>query len=317
MEVNAHTNNMVLGAITVAKKAASLLGFLIGVLFWTSASADAYLSKTQPSPQDIWIDISGEITQRDLAFFRSHSKDFELKRLWVWLNSPGGDVAAAMEIGRIIRSVDGITHIPVNYRCYSSCALIFIAGIWRENGGKLGLHRPYFASAPPSREQIEKQAAIMRDTVKTYVEEMGITDNFFERIYNTDSSKIEILRGDQSQKIVPARDPVHDEIDTAEKAEGYGLTTSEYRKRDLLSDSSCPISFEHPRVKPTWYDCVQSIMWGISPEDYRSRSAKVKTSCGYSKSEAQLFYTTPQKDRRSLPFVTKHIACVVDIMSGK
>jgi hypothetical protein len=47
----------------------------------------------------------------------------------------------------------------------------------------------------------------MRDAVKTYVEEMGITDSFFERMYNTDRSNIEVLRGDQSQKIVPFRTP--------------------------------------------------------------------------------------------------------------
>ena len=189
----------------MAKKAASLLVFLIGVVFWTSASADAYLSSN--SPLRISIEITGDITKRDLAFFRSQSKDFKFKQLRVWLNSPGGDVMAAMEIGRIIRSVDGVTDIPLNKRCYSSCALIFIAGVKRFNYGELGLHRPYFASASLSREQIEKQAPIMRDAVKTYVEEMGITDSFFERMYNTDRSNIEVLRGDQSQKIVPFRDP--------------------------------------------------------------------------------------------------------------
>ena len=189
----------------MAKKAASPLVFLIGVVFWTSASADAYVNSN--SPLRISIEITGDITQRDVAFLTSQSKDFKFKQLRVWLNSPGGDVVAAMEIGRMIRSVDGVTDISLNKRCYGSCALIFIAGVKRFNYGELGLHRPYFASASLSREQIEKQAPIMRDAVKTYVEEMGITDSFFERMYNTDPSNIEVLRGDQSQKIVPFRDP--------------------------------------------------------------------------------------------------------------
>jgi ATP-dependent protease ClpP protease subunit len=131
----------VFGGILVAKRAASLLGFFIGVVFWTSASADAYLSKNQITDSDIEIDITGEITQRDVAFFRSLSKEFEFKQPTVRLNSPGGDVAAAMEIGRIIRSVDGSTRIESedgrleDGRCYSSCALIFIAGVWRNNYG--------------------------------------------------------------------------------------------------------------------------------------------------------------------------------------
>jgi hypothetical protein len=254
------------------------------------------------------IEITGDITQRDIAVFGSHSKDFEFKPLTVSLNSRGGDVAAAMEIGRIIRSVDGWTDIPLDKRCYSSCALIFISGVYRRNYGELGLHRPYFASAPLSREQIEKQMPLMQAAVRKYVEEMGITDSFFERMYNTDPSNIEILRGDQSQKIVPLRDPVYDETITANGAQWYGLTTSEYRKRVLMASSSCPVV--------EWL-CRESMMWGISPEDYLSRLGNVQASCGYSESELQLISATRLRDLDSLPFVAKHIACGVNIMSGK
>jgi hypothetical protein len=186
----------------VAKQAAGLLCVLIGIIFWTSASAEVQLGARYEN--FIQIVITGDITQRDLTFFReSRLKDFETKQLTVSLNSPGGDVLAAMEIGRFIRSVDGGTAIPDNARCYSSCALIFIAGVNRFNNGELGLHRPYFASAPLSREQIEKQMPLMRSAVKKYVEEMGITDSFFERMFNTDPSDMEILRSDQSEMIVP------------------------------------------------------------------------------------------------------------------
>jgi hypothetical protein len=124
------------------------LFFLIEVLFCASASAGAYLVNTGRSDR-LEIEISGEITQQDFAFVSSRSKEFEFKRrLSVYLNSPGGDVGVAMKIGRIIRSVDGETLIVAKARCYSSCALIFIAGVERFNIGELGLHRPYFAAAP-------------------------------------------------------------------------------------------------------------------------------------------------------------------------
>jgi hypothetical protein len=55
------------------EKAAGLLGLLIGIMFWTAASADAYLSNDQYPPDRIDIDISGEISQRDLVFSWSHS----------------------------------------------------------------------------------------------------------------------------------------------------------------------------------------------------------------------------------------------------
>jgi hypothetical protein len=278
------------------KAAASLIGFLIGVMFLTSASADAYLSANQFGPNSIDIDVSGEITQRDLAFFRLQSKEFESKQLGVWLNSRGGDVAAAMEIGRIIRSVDGWTHIPSGDRCYSSCALIFIAGVVRTNVGELGLHRPYFASAPLSRDQIEKQMPIMRAAVRKYVEEMGITESFLERMFNTDPSDINVLRGEESERIVPRTDPTYDEIITASAAQQFGLTTSEYRRRESLAQSCFTSQF-----KAKYPDCYDSTLWGLSPEVYRSRSAMVKTRCGISDSQMQVLHTTPRKDQRSLP----------------
>ena len=46
------------------------------------------------------------------------------------------------------------------------------------------------------REQIEKQMPLMRAAVRGYVEEMGITDSFFERMFNTEPSHMEILYGE-------------------------------------------------------------------------------------------------------------------------
>jgi ATP-dependent protease ClpP protease subunit len=279
----------------VTNKAAGLLGLLIGVICWTSASADAYLSNN-PISGGIDIAITGEITERDLAFFRSQSKDFEFKRLYVQLNSLGGDVAAAMEIGRIIRSVDSWTTIPVEARCYSSCALIFIAGVVRWNFGQLRLHRPYFAAAPPSREQIEKQMPVMRSAVKKYVEEMGI-----------------IYRGDKSEKIVPHTDPTYDEISTSQSAQMHGVTTSEYRRRESLAESCS--SFISSSMNDKFVDCYESIMWGLSPDVYRSRSAMVKMRCGgFWESEIN---ATPIKDRWSLPVVVRYYACKLNTMLGK
>jgi hypothetical protein len=43
--------------------------------------------------------------------FQNASKDFEYKELSVLLDSKGGDVSAAMQIGRLIRKYDGTTLI--------------------------------------------------------------------------------------------------------------------------------------------------------------------------------------------------------------
>jgi hypothetical protein len=83
------------------------------------------------------------------------------------LNSLGGDLDAAMLIGRIVRRIEGRTLVAHDARCFSSCALIYIAGVnrlvkWDLSGsGLIGLHRPYFASSPQRRETIERETPKM------------------------------------------------------------------------------------------------------------------------------------------------------------
>jgi hypothetical protein len=303
--------------ILVASRAASRVCFLIGLLSCTSAFAEAYRLTSSPIDEfEPRIVIRGQITQQDFAFFSSQVNEFKSKPLRVFLDSPGGDVDAAMKIGRIIRSADGETRIPLNRRCSSSCALIFISGVKRFNFGELGLHRPYFASAPLSNAQIEKQMPIMRSAVKEYVEEMGITGGFFERMFNTPPSEIDILRGDDSEKIVPEMDPTYEEIETSRQARWYGLTTSEYRKRDSLRES-CYILDSSGLITGLKYpECLESTLWGLSPATYRSRKAKADTRCGVSLSdtEKQLVEATPRKDRYSHPIYLQYLTCRVNVM---
>ena len=73
----------------------------------------------------------------------------------IWINSPGGNLFAGMQLGRIIRAHGASTHI-INSdtllpgECYSACALTFLGGVYRfnDNGARYGVHR---ASLPVDR----------------------------------------------------------------------------------------------------------------------------------------------------------------------
>jgi len=67
----------------VAKQAAGLLCVLIGIIFWTSASSSAEVQVGAVDEYFINIVIAGDITQQDVAFFRSSSKTFKTKLLHV------------------------------------------------------------------------------------------------------------------------------------------------------------------------------------------------------------------------------------------
>jgi hypothetical protein len=104
---------------------------------------------------DNWLPrivIDGPIsTGDDKRFFsvlneaKGRSTDWERYRT-VLLNSEGGDVAAAMSIGRMVREAQIVTAIHERSVCASACILILSGGVWRyaRDDTRLGLHRPYF-----------------------------------------------------------------------------------------------------------------------------------------------------------------------------
>jgi len=294
--------------------AVSILLFLVAPL---TARADV----SRPEDNGIYVTlwVTGTISEADAFQFELLSSKFEHKILSIFLNSRGGDVTAAMKIGRIVRKYDGWTVINGDNKCYSSCALIYIAGVDRNiNGrGELGLHRPYFAAAPQSREAIQKQVPIMLTTLKNYVAEMGVTDNFYQSMINTEPSAIMIYRAATIDKLVSATDPTYDEIGTANGARQHGITTGEYRRRSAEAFSGCFDAKGDLKKQKTFLACYEASMWGLSESVYREREAKKVTSCRFSVEQQAILEKTPIEQRNTLPFVEQIYECQRNIMLGR
>jgi len=222
-----------------------------------------------------------------------------------------------MAIGRLIRKYDGWTWI--NSKCYSSYALILIEGVIRTNAyGELGLHRPYLASALKSRERVEKQVPLMFSTIKTYINEMGITDNFYQQMVNTEPSKMVVYKNNEFTNLFPEHDPVFDEVVTAVEARRHRITTSEERKRDQDAKRCSTVAKGREEVV-----CGQAIRWGLSEGVYLERYAKSKKECWFSdkeqfsEEEKQSLDKTPYKLRLDHPFAVRLETCTRRIMVGR
>ena len=260
--------------------------------------------------------ISGTITENDAKAVQALSADLERDSFTVDLNSRGGDPFAAMEIGRLIRKYEGTTFItdaedvgsgPLGGRCYSSCALIFIAGVVRFNSGQLGLHRPYLAAAPQTRQAVEKQVPLMMAEIKHYIADMGITDNFYQQIVNTEPSQMTIYTSDNYANLVPENDPLYQEIEIAYEARYYGTTTSEMRERDRDSEAC------HTRKNfADRLNCLGAAWWGLSEGTYRERYERAK-GCRHA-DEFNFLLSLPKAERRDHPLWIKWETCERDIM---
>ena len=99
-------------------------------------------------------------------------------RIAVWLNSPGGNLFAGMQLGRIIRGSGAWTYV-IDHRallpgaCYSACALAFLGGVYRfaDHGARYGVHR---ASLPVGPAQGGRDLGQdLSAAVASYLREMG------------------------------------------------------------------------------------------------------------------------------------------------
>ena len=89
------------------------------------------------------IFVFGEIETGDEAIFRRLS--VEHPKAIVALDSNGGKLISAIEIGKIVRLAGYATLVAEDFVCSSSCALIWLAGSPRylEPAGKVGFHASY------------------------------------------------------------------------------------------------------------------------------------------------------------------------------
>jgi len=258
----------------------------------------------------LFVDISGTITNLDAKTFESALQDIGSRRLFTRLDSVGGDVFAAMHIGRLIRKHDGVTVISVPSRCYSGCALLFIAGVTRHNLGELGLHRPYQVTVLQDRQTNEKQLARMLALIKQYVAEMGIAESFYDQIVNTGHTETAIYRMDSYANLVPEVDPGFMEAQFAYGARRYGMTAAQMRERERDAEICLTRSVKEIVA------CQEAIKWGLSEPLYRERSAKIK-ACELGYDDRLTLQSVPPGRRRDHPLVLKQEACQQKIMLGR
>lgn len=125
----------------VIRKAAPLLW--ISCLLGSSTSAYAAEITHEQIEEGGIISIQGEIQSGDAEKFRQVSVNYP--KAVVVLESEGGSLLPAIEIGKIIKIAGFITVVPPDSVCASSCALIWLAGEPRAlaETGHVGFHASY------------------------------------------------------------------------------------------------------------------------------------------------------------------------------
>ncbi len=137
----------------------------------------------------------------------------------LYLASPGGDLAEAIKLGLLVRSLELATVIPskiwtnqerqlaiarhnlknakTDYMCVSACFFVFIGGIYRskelDGPPLLGIHRPALSKDDVKRLSLEEANAAIDQTktiVENYLRFMGISRTYADAMYAVPKDRI-------------------------------------------------------------------------------------------------------------------------------
>lgn len=168
--------------------------------------------------------LEGKIVAGDydkLRNFLGTESNFEKINSGVFLASPGGNVAEAMRIGRLIRALNLSTEAPsglaagipkfgeslirpnhlVNrndYLCTSACFFVYVAGIYRNLNwaGRLGVHQPTILEIngkAPSGDEAKKSAWFVRETIKNYLNDMDVPDKYVDLAFSVPPNEMRLI----------------------------------------------------------------------------------------------------------------------------
>jgi hypothetical protein len=129
----------------------------------------------------------------------------------VYISSPGGNLLAAMKIGRMIRQAGANTYIgslvprppspitgqpsvkPIPGVCYSACALAFLGGVYRYavTGSEYGVHR-FSSPSGPAGSDLDT-AQIVSAAIGTFVRDMEVDPGLFDLMVHEGKDRIRTL----------------------------------------------------------------------------------------------------------------------------
>ena len=115
----------------------------------------------------------------------------------IFLNSPGGTLAAGIELGRLFRGERLRTTVPEGAECHSACAYAFLGGMDREvrEGADIGFHKfslPDGLSTVADANSMLSQAQTLSSKLLSYVIAMGVDARLFVEASGTPSDALYI-----------------------------------------------------------------------------------------------------------------------------
>ena len=196
---------------------------------------------TRVSAEEVQVFVQGYITPDDVYAVKVMESLVKrgsqvISGNSVSLAGSGGDVDAAMEVGRVLRRLRVTTTVDRGNQCVSSCVFAFMGGDRRVAVGRVGIHRPYFASnrKVPDRRAYYRQ---LQKRLQDYVEELDFPPSLYEAIMAIPPERISILTAQDLKRFyLQGMSPAAEDEADAESARNLGISVSEYLQKKARAD---------------------------------------------------------------------------------
>ena len=159
------------------------LFFFFPVLVWSDVIYEKLGFTDAQGREVVSLKIEGKIGFTDDRDFNNVLKDinqhnYRVQFDSVVLDSPGGIIYNAIEIGTAIRGNHLSTLVMASQSCTSSCALILQGGVCKMAIGEVGIHRTSYGDNPIPLNEVKAAVRKNDQDIDHYLTEMGASPQY-------------------------------------------------------------------------------------------------------------------------------------------
>jgi hypothetical protein len=148
----------------------------------------------------------------------------------IHLNSPGGNLSEALDIGRWAREKRATIRIAHPSTCASACVFILAAGSYKHVWGGVVIHRPYFSEMPQG--DVGNHLRRVLQEVRKYLSEMNIPEGLADDMFSVKPEDGLVLSADAlSRYRLNEVDIGEREKNDLRQAERLGISRAELIRR--------------------------------------------------------------------------------------
>jgi hypothetical protein len=204
---------------------------------YSNPSDLAYARAPAGGAEEVRVFLSGAITREDVVSARVmasllKSGKQKIAGNTMWLASNGGDIDAAMDLGRLLRRMGVFTLVGKDDLCLSACVFAFMGGERRRVVGRLGIHRPYLPVTLNASDDRQARFRYLQKVVRDYIEELDFPASLYEAVMIVPPESMHILvAADLKRFYLEGISPLSEDMADAAAAGRLGISMSEYLQR--------------------------------------------------------------------------------------